>query len=66
MHLSSTHSPRTLANCLAPAKLNLFLHINGRRADGYHLLQTVFQLLNYGDLLDFETRDDGVIHRITD
>ena len=33
----------------APAKLNLFLHICGRRPDGYHLLQTVFQLLDYGD-----------------
>ena len=36
----------------APAKLNLFLHITGRRADGYHLLQTVFQLLDYGDTLE--------------
>ncbi|MGS0741126.1 4-(cytidine 5'-diphospho)-2-C-methyl-D-erythritol kinase [Glaciimonas sp. GG7] len=57
---------RILKNCLAPAKLNLFLHVNGRRADGYHLLQTVFQLLDYGDILDFETRDDGVIHRVSD
>lgn len=38
---------------LSPAKLNLFLHITGRRADGYHQLQTVFQLLNYGDQLTF-------------
>ena len=38
---------------LAPAKLNLFLHITGRRADGYHQLQTVFQLLDYGDDLHF-------------
>ncbi len=37
----------------APAKLNLFLHITGRRADGYHLLQTLFQLLDYGDELQF-------------
>lgn len=37
----------------APAKLNLFLHITGRRADGYHELQTVFQLLDFGDTLDF-------------
>ena len=37
----------------APAKLNLFLHITGRRADGYHELQTLFQLLDYGDELDF-------------
>lgn len=39
---------------LAPAKLNLFLHITGRRSDGYHLLQTYFQLLDYGDWLTFE------------
>jgi 4-diphosphocytidyl-2-C-methyl-D-erythritol kinase len=45
----------------APAKLNLFLHITGRRADGYHLLQTVFQLLDHGDELTFRLRDD---HRI--
>lgn len=38
---------------LAPAKLNLFLHITGRRADGYHNLQTLFQLLDYGDTLYF-------------
>lgn len=49
----------------APAKLNLFLHLTGRRADGYHLLQTVFQLLDYGDSLDFEWRSDGVIRRET-
>ncbi|MGZ5779839.1 MAG: 4-(cytidine 5'-diphospho)-2-C-methyl-D-erythritol kinase, partial [Burkholderiaceae bacterium] len=57
---------RTLNNCPAPAKLNLFLHVTGRRADGYHLLQTVFQLIDHGDVLHFETRDDGVIHRSTD
>lgn len=45
----------------APAKLNLFLHITGRRADGYHLLQTVFQLLDYGDELSFEVTDDGIL-----
>lgn len=42
----------------APAKLNLFLHITGRRPDGYHLLQTVFQLLDYGDELTFTLRND--------
>lgn len=47
----------------APAKLNLFLHITGRRADGYHLLQTLFQFLDYGDLLDFVVRDDAKITR---
>lgn len=47
----------------APAKLNLFLHITGRRADGYHLLQTVFQLLDTGDELAFELREDSRIVR---
>ena len=50
----------------APAKLNLFLHITGRRPDGYHLLQSVFQFVDYGDELDFTLRDDGEIHRRTD
>ena len=45
----------------APAKLNLFLHIVGRRADGYHLLQTVFQLLDWGDTVHMRMRDDGVV-----
>jgi 4-diphosphocytidyl-2-C-methyl-D-erythritol kinase len=50
----------------APAKLNLFLHITGRRDDGYHLLQSVFQFLDYSDELKFTLRDDGVIRRVTD
>ena len=45
----------------APAKLNLFLHIIGRRADGYHLLQTVFRFIDYGDSLRFAPRSDGKI-----
>lgn len=56
----------TLNNCPAPAKLNLFLHVTGRRPDGYHLLQTAFQLIDYGDLLHVETRDDGIIRRQND
>ena len=56
----------SLHNCPAPAKLNLFLHIIGRRADGYHLLQTVFQLLDHGDLLHFDVRGDGLIRRVND
>jgi 4-diphosphocytidyl-2-C-methyl-D-erythritol kinase len=59
-------TPDTLNNCPAPAKLNLFLHVTGRRPDGFHLLQTVFQLLDHGDLLHFSTRSDGVIRRTTD
>lgn len=45
----------------APAKLNLFLHVVGRRADGYHLLQTVFRFLDFGDTLNFAPRPDGRI-----
>lgn len=45
----------------APAKLNLFLHITGRRADGYHNLQTLFQFLDYSDTLSFNLRQDGEI-----
>ncbi len=45
----------------APCKLNLFLHITGRRADGYHNLQTLFQMLDVGDELQFTPRNDGVI-----
>jgi 4-diphosphocytidyl-2-C-methyl-D-erythritol kinase len=48
----------------APAKLNLFLHVVGRRADGYHLLQTVFRFLDYGDTLRCEPRTDGAIVRV--
>jgi 4-diphosphocytidyl-2-C-methyl-D-erythritol kinase len=47
----------------APAKINLFLHVVGRRADGYHLLQTAFQFLDYGDELRFRVTDDGCIAR---
>lgn len=47
----------------APAKLNLFLHVTGRRADGYHELQTLFQFLDYGDDLRFDLRSDGHITR---
>ena len=50
----------------APAKLNLFLHITGRRADGYHELQTLFQFLDHGDELGFALREDGEIHLHTE
>jgi len=50
----------------APAKLNLILHITGRRQDGYHLLQTVFQFIDFSDSLDFSIRDDAVISRQSD
>ncbi|MEX5351131.1 4-(cytidine 5'-diphospho)-2-C-methyl-D-erythritol kinase [Pseudomonas juntendi] len=50
----------------APAKLNLWLHITGRRPDGYHELETVFQFLDHGDELSFALRDDGQIHLHTE
>ena len=49
----------------APAKLNLFLHITGRRADGYHLLQTVFTFVDFADTIRLQRRTDGVIQRVT-
>lgn len=49
----------------APAKLNLFLHIVGRRADGYHRLQTVFRLLDWGDTVRVRLREDGRIERVS-
>ena len=50
-------------NCPAPAKLNLFLHITGRRLDGYHLLQSAFQLIDRCDTVEVKTREDGIIRR---
>ena len=58
--------PTILRNCPAPAKLNLFLHVTGRRADGYHLLQTVFQLIDRCDLLHFALHDDDAIVRTSE
>jgi 4-diphosphocytidyl-2-C-methyl-D-erythritol kinase len=55
-----------LYDLIAPAKLNLFLHVVGRRADGYHLLQTIFQFISLADYLDIDTREDGQICRETD
>ena len=54
---------RSICDVAAPAKLNLFLHIVGRRADGYHLLQSVFVLIDWCDTLHFELRDDGRLAR---
>jgi len=50
----------------APAKLNLFLHITGQREDGYHLLQTVFQFLDYADTISLTLREDSHIVRVSD
>ena len=52
-----------MKNWLAPAKLNLFLHVLGQRADGFHELQTLFQLLDFGDNLSFEITLDGRVER---
>jgi len=61
---SSTLRPlKALYDVPAPAKLNLFLHITGRRPDGYHLLQSVFMLIDWCDTLHFELRSDGHISR---
>src|SRR5690606_6410983 len=57
---------RVLNNCAAPAKLNLFLHVVGRRADGYHLLQSVFQLIDRSDQLHFALREDDAICRTSE
>lgn len=55
-----------LLGCPAPAKLNLFLHVTGRRPDGYHTLQSAFRLIDRCDTLDFVPRRDGVIRRVND
>ena len=52
-----------MSEWLAPAKLNLFLHVTGRRADGFHDLQTVFQLIDLCDVISIDVRPDGVIER---
>jgi 4-diphosphocytidyl-2-C-methyl-D-erythritol kinase len=54
---------QSLYDIPAPAKLNLFLHITGRRADGYHLLQSAFMLIDWCDTLHFDLRSDGQITR---
>lgn len=53
----------TRLSCPAPAKLNLFLHVTGRRADGYHLLQTLFRFIDLHDTLHFDLRADGMVRR---
>jgi 4-diphosphocytidyl-2-C-methyl-D-erythritol kinase len=54
---------KALYDLAAPAKLNLFLHVVGKRADGYHLLQSLFVLLDWADTLHVEVRDDGALQR---
>ena len=64
MNTAVIETPTELRNVPAPAKLNVFLHIVGRRPDGYHLLQSVFMLIDWCDTLHFKRRADGAIHRI--
>ncbi len=66
-----TRSPNSMTtlNSLsypAPAKLNLFLHVVGRRDDGYHLLQTLFRFIDFSDTIRFTLRADGMVRRIND
>ncbi len=58
-----TQDNNSLIQWPAPAKINWFLHIIGKRQDGYHNLQTVFQFLDYGDQMTFQITDDGKISR---
>ncbi len=53
-------------SCPAPAKLNLFLHVTGRRPDGYHQLQTLFRFIDLHDTLHFTVQKDGVVRRSND
>lgn len=55
-----------LFSCKSPCKLNLFLYITGKRSDGYHNLQTLFTILDYGDTLYFDTQKQGDIQLLTD
>ncbi len=57
---------KAIHDIVAPAKLNLFLHVVGRREDGYHLLQSVFTLIDRMDQLRFRVREDGAIRRVND
>lgn len=61
--LNATYQGLGYQAFLAPAKINLFLHIVGKRNDGYHLLQTVFQLLDFYDTIYLKTNSDGIISR---
>ncbi len=62
MNLTSPPLQR-LSDVPAPAKLNLFLHVTGRRDDGYHCLQSVFMLIDWADTLNFDLREDGRVIR---
>jgi 4-diphosphocytidyl-2-C-methyl-D-erythritol kinase len=61
--MAASPSLRALYDLPAPAKLNLFLHVIGRRPDGYHLLESVFALIDWADTIHLERRDDGRLVR---
>jgi 4-diphosphocytidyl-2-C-methyl-D-erythritol kinase len=63
--MAMNHANRVLT-CSAPAKLNLFLLVTGRRPDGYHTLQTLFRFIDRSDELSFELRRDGRVRRVTE
>ena len=59
--MTKTATKSSIITRLSPAKINLFLHITGKRADGYHDLQTVFRLLDWGDYLHFSIADESIV-----
>jgi 4-diphosphocytidyl-2-C-methyl-D-erythritol kinase len=61
--MSPSFSKQAIHDVPAPAKINLFLHVVGQRSDGYHLLQSVFTLIDWSDTLHFERRADGQLRR---
>lgn len=64
MEICAVTEMLTHLTCPAPAKLNLFLHVTGRRADGYHLLQTVFRFIDFADTLHFSLRADAEVRHL--
>jgi 4-diphosphocytidyl-2-C-methyl-D-erythritol kinase len=64
--IGGDNAPMRSLTVPAPAKLNLFLHVTGRRADGYHDLESLFVALDFGDMVTLERRDDGAIRRRID
>lgn len=64
MEICAVTEMLTHLTCPAPAKLNLFLHVTGRRADGYHLLQTVFRFIDFADTLHFSLRTDAEVRHL--
>jgi 4-diphosphocytidyl-2-C-methyl-D-erythritol kinase len=66
MDAENTLTMKTSITISAPAKLNLFLHITGQREDGYHLLQTIFQFLDYSDTITLTLRKNGQINRLSE